>query len=86
MKQKEKMMLYPKNVPNIERLLRVALALSLVGLLLFGQGLIGSPSPLIIGILLFTAVFMVVTGFVGWCPACAMVGRKIKTKSQNKPS
>ena len=78
--------LYPKNVPNIERVLRIGLALALVGLLLFGQNLIGSPSPLIIGIVLATAVFVAVTGFVGWCPACALFGRKLKIKSQNERS
>jgi hypothetical protein len=75
-------MFYPKNVPNSERLLRIGLALGLIGLLAFGQSLIGSPSPLIMGIIVITAVFIAVTGFVGWCPACALFGRKLKAKSQ----
>jgi hypothetical protein len=79
-------MFYPKNVPNIERVLRVALALGLIGLLLFGQNLIGSPSPLIIGIIAANAIFIAVTGFIGWCPACWLFGRKLGIKSQNKAS
>jgi hypothetical protein len=79
-------MFYPKNVPNIERVLRISLALGLIGLVLFGQNLMGSPSPLIIGIIVITAVSIAITGFVGWCPACWMFGRKLKVKSQNKAS
>jgi len=36
---------------------------------------------LVAGILLFSALFVVATGFVGWCPACALMGRKLKNKS-----
>jgi hypothetical protein len=79
-------MFYPKNVPTIERVLRIGLALAFVAMVLFGQDLIGSPSPLIIGIILLNAVFLVITGFVGWCPACWLFGRKLKSKSQAKHS
>jgi hypothetical protein len=79
-------MFYPKNVPTIERVLRLGLALALIGLLLFGQGLLGNPSPLIIGIIVVNAIFVAVTGFVGWCPACWLFGRKLKSKSQAKES
>lgn len=71
-------MLYPKNVPNIERGLRIVLGLVLAGMALFSQNLFGTSSPLLVGILLFSAVFVIVTGFIGWCPACALVGRKLK--------
>jgi hypothetical protein len=71
-------MLYPKNVPNIERVARIGLGLILVALAFSGQSLLGIPSPILTIILLFSAVFVAVTGFVGWCPACALVGRKIK--------
>lgn len=63
---------YIKNVPVWERVLRVALGLALVLYVVFG-----GPSLLVSIISLFTAVFVVVTGFVGWCPVCAMVGRKL---------
>ena len=71
-------MLYPKNVPNIERFLRIVLGVILVGTVIWGQSMFGSLSPIAIGLLLFSAAFVIVTGFVGWCPACAMVGRKLK--------
>ncbi len=71
-------MLYPKNVPNIERIARIILGLGLIGYAMF-QLATGVPlSILTAGLLFGTAAFVIVTGFVGWCPACAMIGRKIK--------
>lgn len=72
-------MLYPKNVPNIERALRVILGIGLVAFVIFGQATLSGFSPLITGLVIFSALLLVITGFVGWCPACAMVGRKIKS-------
>lgn len=66
-------MFYNKNVPVWERVLRVTLGL---GLTLYV--ILGLPSMLISVISIASAVFVIVTGFIGWCPACAMVGRKIK--------
>ncbi len=71
-------MVYPKNVPVWERVIRITLGLVLVGIALWGQPLLGAMSPIVIGLLLVSAVFVAITGFVGWCPACAMVGRKLK--------
>ena len=70
-----KTMFYTKNVPVWERTLRIILGLGLTLYVILGQ-----PSMLISAISLASAVFIVVTGFVGWCPMCALVGRKIKTK------
>ena len=64
-------MLYQKNLPLWERWLRV-----LGGIALVGYGLFGTTSALVIGIALFSAAVVIVTGFIGYCPACAMVGRK----------
>jgi len=64
-------MFYPKNVPNVERFIRIAVGIILVAIALSGHGLFG-------GLSIITAGFVVVTGFVGWCPMCALVGRKIK--------
>lgn len=66
-------MVYPKNVPNVERILRIAL-----GIVLAAFALLANHSALVVGGLLFTAAFVVLTGFVGWCPACALVGRKLR--------
>ena len=73
-------MFYPKNVPNIERVARTLIGFALIVLALFGAPLIGSLSPIVSGLLIASAVTLVVTGFIGWCPACAMVGRKLKVK------
>ena len=67
-----KTMFYIKNVPVWERILRVALGVALTLYVI-----IAGPAMLISIIALSTAVFVVVTGFVGWCPMCALVGRKI---------
>lgn len=77
-------MFYPKNVPNIERALRITVGLILIALSLFGQPLLGPLSPLAVGFLWFNAAFVIVTGFVGWCPACALIGRKIKANPQHQ--
>ena len=70
-------MFYPKNVPNWERVVRFVLSLALVVI-----ALSSNPSPLGSVLLIGSAVFLVATAFVGWCPACAMIGRKLKKKSQ----
>jgi hypothetical protein len=79
-------MLYPKNVPNLKRVLRIVLGLVLIGVALFGQPLIGTVTPLGTTALIFSAAGVIITGFVGWCPACALIGRKIKSNPQNEPT
>jgi len=72
---------YPKqNVPTWERVLRIAIGLVLIGFALSGESLLGHLSPALNGLGIISAVMVVLTGFVGWCPACALVGRKIKSK------
>lgn len=65
-------MLYRKNTPPAERVLRV-----LFGALMIAAG------PLWLGgwtvwtlLLAASGVVSVLTGWLGFCPACAMVGRK----------
>jgi len=64
-------MLYRKNVPNLERAIRAiaGLALAAAGVVLLGHA--GSI------LLIVTGVATVFTGFFGFCPACAMVGRRL---------
>ena len=67
-------MIYPKNVPNWERAVRIIFGVVLISLALIQQqfGVVG------VIVLIASGVFTIATGFVGWCPACALVGRKIK--------
>jgi hypothetical protein len=67
-------MFYPKNVPNWERAIRVVLGIVLIAIAVIQQpfGVLGAI------VLIASGVFTIATGFVGWCPACALVGRKIK--------
>jgi len=66
-------MFYRKNVGTKERVAR-----GVVGTLMVACGLLGlGLTPL--GLLTACAgVVTVVTGLVGFCPACAMVGRELK--------
>jgi hypothetical protein len=68
--------------PNIERVLRIALGAVLIIWAVFGEPLFGISSPVWIGFLLFNAGFVIITGFYGWCPACALMGRKIKLQQR----
>jgi len=64
-------MFYKKNLPGWERALRVAGGTAMI---VCGAWAL---KVLPIGYLIAcTGVFTLITGFVGFCPACAMVGRK----------
>lgn len=64
-------MFYVKNVPTWERALRVAVGLAVAawGVLALG-GLSGTLAAV-------SAAGIVLSGLFGFCPACAMVGRKL---------
>jgi DUF2892 family protein len=65
-------MLYRKNLPGWERGLRVIL-----GAIMIGYGLVGlAAAPL--GYLIAAAgAVAIITGFFGFCPMCAMIGRRL---------
>jgi antibiotic biosynthesis monooxygenase (ABM) superfamily enzyme len=63
--------LYRKNLPTWERWLRVIL-----GVALLAYPILAGPPLLLTVLALVSAAVVVVTGFIGFCPACAMVGRK----------
>lgn len=64
-------MLYIKNLPVWERLLRIGLGVAFVIYLLA----FGGSGPWIWA-LVATIAILVLTGLVGFCPACALVGRR----------
>jgi len=65
-------MLYVKNVPGWERAVRVV-----AGLAMIACGLLGL-SGLVIGYAIAgVGVSTLLTGFIGFCPMCAMAGRRL---------
>jgi len=65
-------MVYVKNVPNGERVLRVVLGAAAAGA---GIAMVGGMAGWLIAA---SAAGLVLSGLFGFCPACAMVGRKLK--------
>lgn len=65
-------MLYVKNVPGPERVVRVIMGVGLLVLSLvwFGSTATGWVAGLI-------GAMAVMSGLLGFCPACAMVGRRL---------
>lgn len=64
--------LYRKNIRQWEQWSRVAAGVAMAAAALAVASLPGR------AVLLGGGAFMVITGFVGWCPACAMVGRSVE--------
>ncbi len=69
-------MLYVKNVPNWERVLRVITGVMALAFAAMNWGI----SSIAVGIGIMGAV-LAMTGLVGFCPMCAMVGRKLNKSS-----
>ena len=69
-------MFYIKNLYNWERILRTVVSIGVAVLPFFIQ----LPQPW-----LWTVVglSLAVSGIVGWCPMCAMIGRKIKEEEES---
>jgi hypothetical protein len=67
-------MFYKRNLPTWERVARVVAGLLMALSGLAGPGLAGTP----VGMVLVAAgVVTLVTGFAGFCPACAIAGRRL---------
>lgn len=64
-------MFYTKNVPHFERALRI-----LAGVGIAVAGVLTHQSTAMELALAGTGIFVGMTGFFGFCPMCAMVGRK----------
>ena len=74
-------MWYWKNMPGWERALRLAGGAAMIVVGLYGAGLFGSASGAG-GMSRFGWAMLAMgggaalTGLAGWCPACALIGRK----------
>lgn len=64
-------MFYVKNVPGWERVLRVAAGVAVV---YAGFALLGGVWGTVVAL---SAAGIVVSGLVGFCPMCALVGRRL---------
>ncbi len=64
-------MLYVKNVPTWERVLRIAMGLMALAFAAMNWG--GSNLAVGVGVM---GTMLAVTGLVGFCSMCAMVGRR----------
>ena len=68
-------MLYVKNVPGWERTVRVV-----AGLAMIACGLLGLKGLAIGYLIASVGGVTLLTGFVGFCPMCAMAGRRLDTR------
>ncbi|GGY73604.1 hypothetical protein GCM10011613_18490 [Cellvibrio zantedeschiae] len=74
-------MFYRKNIPGWERALRV-----IVGFCTIAFGLLGMSASLLAYLIVATGLTALLTGFVGFCPMCAMVGRRLDSEpGKEKP-
>jgi fatty acid desaturase len=64
-------MFYAKNVPAWERTLRIAMGLIALAFAAFSWG---SPLAVVVGL---AGATLSMTGLAGFCPMCALVGRKL---------
>jgi hypothetical protein len=67
--------LYRKNIRQWEQWSRVVIGLGVAGF-----GLLANWGTIPGYALAATGVILAVTGIFGWCPACAMVGRRLREK------
>ena len=71
-------MFYRKNLPGWERAMRAIAGVAMIGYGLFGMpGLLGMPGAMAGYLIAGTGVVAGLTAFFGFCPMCAMVGRKL---------
>ena len=68
-------MLYVKNLPNWERIVRL---LASVAMAICAYSFWGHPIGVIFAVL---AVYNTLTSIFGFCPACALAGRRLKSKT-----
>jgi hypothetical protein len=65
------MMYFKTNLPGWERAIRIAM-----GIMVAGLAYLYAPSPMTTWIGVAMGAMLAGTGFIGFCPMCAMVGRR----------
>ena len=71
-------MFYRKNLPGWERVMRSVGGVVMIAYGLFGMpGLPGTPGTMAGYLITGTGAVAILTGFFGFCPMCAMVGRRL---------
>jgi hypothetical protein len=65
-------MLYRKNLPGWERAMR-----TIGGVVMNAYALLGMPGTMAGYLIAGTGAIAIATGFLGFCPMCAMVGRRL---------
>lgn len=69
-------MFYFKNLPGWERLLRIGLGIALV-IYLLARGVSEPWSWVAVAVI----AILVLTGLIGFCPACALAGRRLTKRN-----
>lgn len=64
-------MFFKKNVPGVERAIRIA-----IGLCMICVGVLFAPQDWMIWASVAAGAMAICTGFIGFCPMCAIAGRK----------
>jgi hypothetical protein len=71
-------MFYRKNLPGWERAVRTIGGVAMIAYGLLGMpGLLSMPGTMTGYLIAGTGAVAIATGFFGFCPMCAMVGRKL---------
>jgi hypothetical protein len=71
-------MFYRKNLPGWERAMRSVGGVVMIAYGLFGMpGLPGTPGAMAGYLIAGSGAVAILTGFFGFCPMCAMVGRRL---------
>ena len=65
-------MFYRKNLPGWERAMR-----TIAGVVMILYGLLSMPGTIAGYVIAGTGAVAILTGFFGFCPMCAMVGRRL---------
>ena len=66
-------MFYRKNMPGAERIARL-----IAGIVMIACGLIGLKGLPVGYVVAGVGIVSLLTGFVGYCPACAVAGRRLR--------